>query len=134
MRPFYCSFFLFYLQPNRPRLLPSPSHPVPILQVRPRANPLSHPQPLALPVLHLSHSLCVTCFLPFSHLHLDCTLKNESKKMLNSMTKTKKESMFTWSPTRLGVHWWEEPAEVILYQIQGWVEGSGATQTVVRNC
>lgn len=42
--------------------------------------------------------------------------------------------MFTWSPTRLGVHWWEEPAEVILYQIQGWVEGSGATQTVVRNC
>lgn len=115
-----------------------------------RTDPDScHPHPILLPYLltyvpilcpknpnlwvylcFISFSLCVICFLPFSHLHLDCTLK-QKQKCSTSMTETK-ESTFT-----LGVDELEKPAEVILYQEHdvGVVKkGLVHIQTVVRNC
>ncbi len=147
MRPFFF-VFVFYLQPNRPRLLPSPSHPAPILQVRPlwRMCQSSVPTPtsgfhlyfiLSVPLsvslsLSLYLSLCVICFLPFSHLHLDCTLKQ--KRKCSTAWRKQKWVYIQIEPHTLGVDQQEKPAEVILYQEHDGVKSLVHIQTVVRNC
>lgn len=126
MRPVFFYLF-FYLQPDRPRLLPSPSQPAPILpsQTSVTLVPILCPNSNIRVYPCVSLCLSVICFLPFSHLHLVCTLE-QKQNCSKQHDRNKTESIITSSPTRFGVDRCEKPAEAILYQGHDGVKGSCA--------